>query len=98
MIIYRTIEPTSRVPVQDSRQHVVQASQQQQLQQRHQQQQLQRYQQLQLQRHQQQGAMANEGQLLITDPTRLMPVQITIPAQAGHPNSVPKALTVQVHG
>lgn len=35
-------------------------------------------------------------QLLITDPNRLMPVQITIPAQPGHPNSVPKALTVQV--
>ena len=25
-----------------------------------------------------------------------MPVQITIPAQPGHPNSVPKALTVHV--
>jgi len=27
---------------------------------------------------------------------RLMPVQITIPAQPGHPNSMPRALTVQV--
>ena len=91
MIIYRTIEPTSRASVEESRLLVVQASQQQQQLQRQQQQQQQ------LQRQQQQGAMANGGQLLITDPTRLMPVQITIPAQPGHPNSVAKALTVKVH-
>lgn len=35
-------------------------------------------------------------QLVITDPTRLVPVQITIPAQPGNPASHPRALTVQV--
>jgi hypothetical protein len=29
---------------------------------------------------------------------RMMPVQITIPAQPGHPMSVPKAMTVYVPG
>ncbi len=36
------------------------------------------------------------SQLVISDPNRLIPVQITIPAQQGNPNSVPRALTVQV--
>ena len=36
------------------------------------------------------------GQILIADRNQLMPVQITIPAQPGQPNSAPKALTVQV--
>ena len=35
-------------------------------------------------------------QLVITNPDRLVPVQITIPAQPGNPASVPRALTVQV--
>ena len=35
-------------------------------------------------------------QLVITDPNRLVPVQITIPAQPGNPASHPRALTVQV--
>lgn len=42
------------------------------------------------------GPSSHGQQVLVTDPTRLMPVQITIPAQPGHPNSAPKALTVQV--
>ncbi len=36
------------------------------------------------------------NQLVITDPNRLVPVQITIPAQPGNPASQPRALTVQV--
>lgn len=35
-------------------------------------------------------------QVVINDPNRLVPVQITIPAQQGNPNSQPRALTVQV--
>ena len=35
-------------------------------------------------------------QLVITDPNRLVPVQITIPAQPNNPSSQPRALTVQV--
>ncbi|XP_040574634.1 transcription initiation factor IIA subunit 1 [Lepeophtheirus salmonis] len=35
-------------------------------------------------------------QLVITDPNRLVPVQITIPAQPGNPNSVPRSITVHV--
>lgn len=42
------------------------------------------------------GASANPQQLVITDPNRLVPVQITIPAQPGNPNSLPRALTVHV--
>ena len=42
------------------------------------------------------GAAANAPQLVITNPDRLVPVQITIPAQPGNPASVPRALTVQV--
>ena len=42
------------------------------------------------------GAGANAPQLVITNPDRLVPVQITIPAQPGNPASVPRALTVQV--
>lgn len=42
------------------------------------------------------GSAAPGTQLVITDPNRLVPVQITIPAQPGNPNSVPRALTVQV--
>merc|ERR1719433_902919 len=38
----------------------------------------------------------NTQQLVITDPNRLVPVQITIPAQPGNPTSQPRALTVQV--
>ncbi len=34
--------------------------------------------------------------IVITDPNRLVPVQITIPAQPGNPTSHPRALTVQV--
>merc|ERR1719435_916056 len=34
--------------------------------------------------------------VVISDPNRLVPVQITIPAQAGNPASQPRALTVQV--
>jgi len=36
------------------------------------------------------------SQLVITDPDRLVPVQITIPAQPGNPQSSARALTVQV--
>ena len=42
------------------------------------------------------GAGAGQQQLVITDPNRLVPVQITIPAQPGNPASQPRALTVQV--
>jgi transcription initiation factor TFIIA large subunit len=42
------------------------------------------------------GAAAAPGQVVIADPNRLVPVQITIPAQANNPNSQPRALTVQV--
>ena len=42
------------------------------------------------------GAGASAPQLVITNPDRLVPVQITIPAQPGNPASVPRALTVQV--
>ena len=42
------------------------------------------------------GASANPQQLVITDPNRLVPVQITIPAQPGNPNSQQRALTVHV--
>ena len=41
------------------------------------------------------GAVAG-SQLVITDPERLVPVQITIPAQPGNPQSQARALTVQV--
>ena len=34
--------------------------------------------------------------LVVADPNRLVPVQITIPAQQGNPSSQPRALTVQV--
>jgi len=34
--------------------------------------------------------------VVISDPNRLVPVQITIPAQQGNPASQPRALTVQV--
>ncbi len=34
--------------------------------------------------------------LVISDPNRLVPVQITIPAQQGNPNSQPRSLTIQV--
>ncbi len=40
------------------------------------------------------GGAAN--QLVITDPNRLVPVQITIPAQPGNPASQARGLTVQV--
>jgi len=42
------------------------------------------------------GAPGAGNQLVITDPNRLVPVQITIPAQPGNPASQPRALTVQV--
>ena len=42
------------------------------------------------------NTQANTQQLVITDPNRLVPVQITIPAQPGNPTSQPRALTVQV--
>ena len=42
------------------------------------------------------STQANPQQLVITDPNRLVPVQITIPAQPGNPTSVPRALTVHV--
>lgn len=42
------------------------------------------------------NSQANTQQLVITDPNRLVPVQITIPAQPGNPQSQPRALTVQV--
>ena len=34
--------------------------------------------------------------IVVADPNRLVPVQITIPAQQGNPSSQPRALTVQV--
>ena len=43
------------------------------------------------------GGAAGAGQhVVINDPNRLVPVQITIPAQQGNPSSQPRALTVQV--
>jgi len=42
------------------------------------------------------GAGGGQQQLVITDPDRLVPVQITIPAQPGNLQSQPRALTVQV--
>jgi len=42
------------------------------------------------------GAAGQQQQLVITDPDRLVPVQITIPAQPGNLQSQPRALTVQV--
>ena len=43
------------------------------------------------------GAGGGAGQhVVINDPNRLVPVQITIPAQQGNPSSQPRALTVQV--
>jgi len=42
------------------------------------------------------GGGAAPGQVVIADPNRLVPVQITIPAQANNPNSQQRALTVQV--
>ena len=43
------------------------------------------------------GGAAGSGQhVVINDPNRLVPVQITIPAQQGNPSSQPRALTVQV--
>ena len=43
------------------------------------------------------GGVAGAGQhVVINDPNRLVPVQITIPAQQGNPSSQPRALTVQV--
>ena len=40
------------------------------------------------------GAGASAPQLVITNPDRLVPVQITIPAQPGNPASVPRTLIV----
>lgn len=48
------------------------------------------------------GARAGRGpggstqHVVIADPNRMIPVQITIPAQPGNPQSQPRALTVQV--
>lgn len=42
------------------------------------------------------GQSVGSQQLVITDPSRLVPVQITIPAQPNNPSSQPRALTVQV--
>ena len=42
------------------------------------------------------GGTSSGQQLVITDPNRLVPVQITIPAQPNNPTSQPRALTVQV--
>jgi len=42
------------------------------------------------------GSSAGNPQLVITDPNRLVPVQITIPAQPGNPASNPRSLTVNV--
>lgn len=42
------------------------------------------------------GSGAAGQQFVITDPNRLVPVQITIPAQPGNAASQPRALTVQV--
>jgi len=41
-------------------------------------------------------AGAGTQHVVISDPNRLVPVQITIPAQPGNPASQPRALTVQV--
>ena len=42
------------------------------------------------------GGVGATSHVVINDPNRLVPVQITIPAQQGNPNSQPRALTVQV--
>ena len=42
------------------------------------------------------GGAAPAQHVVISDPNRLVPVQITIPAQQNNPNSQPRALTVQV--
>merc|ERR1712183_650681 len=42
------------------------------------------------------GAATWAQHVVISDPNRLVPVQITIPAQQGNPASQPRALTVQV--
>ena len=42
------------------------------------------------------GGGAPAQHVVISDPNRLVPVQITIPAQQNNPNSQPRALTVQV--
>merc|ERR1711893_337607 len=42
------------------------------------------------------GAVGAGQHVVINDPNRLVPVQITIPAQQGNPASQPRALTVQV--
>merc|ERR1712080_597204 len=39
---------------------------------------------------------ASQQHVVMSDPNRLVPVQITIPAQQGNPASQPRALTVQV--
>jgi len=41
-------------------------------------------------------APAQQQHVIISDPNRLVPVQITIPAQPNNPNSQPRSLTVQV--
>merc|ERR1712098_834266 len=43
-----------------------------------------------------QMAAGGTQHVVINDPNRLVPVQITIPAQQGNPSSQPRALTVQV--
>ena len=44
-----------------------------------------------------QGAVGGQQQhLVITDPSRLVPVSITVPAQSGQPSSVQRGLTVFV--
>eukprot|EP00088_Acartia_fossae_P031951 TRINITY_DN32740_c0_g1_i1.p1 TRINITY_DN32740_c0_g1~~TRINITY_DN32740_c0_g1_i1.p1 ORF type:complete len:201 (-),score=44.31 TRINITY_DN32740_c0_g1_i1:328-891(-) len=42
------------------------------------------------------GGQQQPQHVVISDPNRLVPVQITIPAQQNNPNSQPRALTVQV--
>lgn len=42
------------------------------------------------------GAAPSQQHVVISDPNRLVPVQITIPAQQNNPSSQPRALTVQV--
>ena len=42
------------------------------------------------------GSGTGAPHVVISDPNRLVPVQITIPAQQNNPNSQPRALTVQV--
>ena len=42
------------------------------------------------------GGGGATSHVVINDPNRLVPVQITIPAQQGNPSSQPRALTVQV--